>query len=61
MALHLLPISTMPEPSDEERVSRKVIVEHSAVTGTSRSVGITIGVIVVLALALIIYIVTHMR
>jgi hypothetical protein len=36
-------------------------VEHSAVTGTSRSVGITIGVIVVLALALIIYIVTHMR
>ena len=51
----------MQEPSDEERVSKKVIVEHSAATGTSRSVGYTIGIIVVIAVALIIYIVMHMR
>jgi hypothetical protein len=51
----------MPEPTDEERVSRKVIVEHSAASGTSRSVAYTIGIIVVIAVALIIYIVMHMR
>jgi len=51
----------MPEPNDEERISKKVIIEHSAATGTSRSVAYTIGVIVVIALALIIYIVTHMK
>ena len=61
MAPRLLPISTMPEPSDGERVSKKVVIEHSATTGTSRSVAYTIGVIVVIALALIIYIVMHMH
>jgi len=61
MALRLLPISTMPEPTDEEHVSKKVIVEHSANTGSSWNAGYTIGVIVVLAVALIIYIVMHMH
>jgi len=51
----------MPEPTDEEHVSRKVIVEHSANTGSSWNAGYTIGVIVVLAVALIIYIVMHMH
>lgn len=61
MAPRLLPIPTMPEPTDEERVSKKVIIEHSAATGTSRSVGYTIGVIAVIAIALIVYILMHMR
>ena len=61
MAPRLLPISTMAEPSDEERVSKKVIVEHSASTGTSKGVGYTIAVIAVIAIALIIYIVLHMH
>ena len=61
MAPRLLPISTMAEPSDEERISKKVIVEHSSATGTSKSVGYTIGIIAVIAIALIIYIVLHMH
>jgi hypothetical protein len=61
VAPHLLPISTMADPNDEEHVSRKVIVEHSANTGSSWNPGWTIGVIVVIAIALIIYIVMHMR
>jgi hypothetical protein len=51
----------MPEPSDEERVSKKVIVEHSASTGGSWSVGYTIAIIAVIAIALIIYIVLHIH
>ena len=50
----------MSEPNDEERLSRKVIVEHSA-GSRAGNVGITIGVIVVIAVALIIYIVMHMH
>ena len=50
----------MSEPSEEERVSKKVIVEHSA-GSRAGNVGITIGVIAVIAIALIIYIVMHMR
>jgi hypothetical protein len=51
----------MPEPSDEERISKRVVVEHSAASGTSRSVVYTIGVIVVIALALVVYILMHMH
>ncbi|MGZ7032885.1 MAG: hypothetical protein ACXVIJ_13065 [Thermoanaerobaculia bacterium] len=51
----------MSEPSDEERVSKKVIVEHTASTGSSKNAGYTIAVIAVIAIALIIYIVLHMK
>lgn len=46
---------------DEERVSRRVVYEHSASTGGSRSVGITIAIILILALILIGYILVHMH
>ena len=63
MALHLLPnpsMSTLP-PEDDERVSRKVVYEHTESSGSSHSAAITIIVIVVLALVLIGYILTHMH
>jgi len=63
MALHLLPnpsMSTLP-PEDDERVSRKVVYEHSATSGSSHSAAITIIVIVVIALVLIGYILMHVH
>ncbi|HXH40194.1 MAG TPA: hypothetical protein VNN08_16310 [Thermoanaerobaculia bacterium] len=46
---------------DDERVSRKVVYEHIATSGSSHSAGITIIVIVVLALVLIGYILMHLH
>jgi hypothetical protein len=46
---------------DDERVSRKVVYEHTATSGSSQSVSITIIVIVVLALILVGYILMHMH
>jgi hypothetical protein len=46
---------------DDERVSRKVIYEHSASSGSSHSSGAAILVIALVALALIAYIVMHMH
>jgi hypothetical protein len=63
VALHLLlspSMATLP-PEDDERVSRKVVYEHSATSGSSHSATITIIVIVVLALALIGYILMHVH
>jgi hypothetical protein len=73
----LLPNPNMPEPTederlrdretittnagDDERVSRKVVYEHSATSGSSHSASITIIVIVVLALILVGYILMHMH
>jgi Tfp pilus assembly protein PilV len=51
----------MPDRDDDEFVSRKVIVEHSASSGTSRETIVAIVVIVVIALALIGYIVMHIH
>jgi hypothetical protein len=45
----------------DERVSRKVVYEHTATSGSSHSAGITIIVIAVLALVLIGYILMHMH
>jgi hypothetical protein len=53
-------MSTLP-PDDDERVSRKVVYEHSASSGSSHSATITIVVIVVLALILIGYILMHVH
>ena len=51
----------MPDPEDDEYVSRKVIVEHSASSGSSKSVMIAVIGIVVIALVLIGYIVMHIH
>jgi hypothetical protein len=52
----------MPEPNDDdEYVSRKVIVEHSASSGSSRQTLIAVIVIAVIALALVGYIVMHIH
>jgi len=51
----------MPEPEDDEYVSRKVIVEHSASSGSSRQSIIAIAIIVVIALVLVGYIVMHIH
>ena len=53
-------MSQLP-PDDDERVSRKVVYEHSATSGSSHSTAITIIVIVVIALALIGYILMHVH
>ncbi|MEA2240231.1 MAG: hypothetical protein QOC81_4955 [Thermoanaerobaculia bacterium] len=53
-------MSTLP-PEDDERVSRKVVYEHSATSGSSHSAAITIVVIVVLAVILVGYIFMHMH
>jgi hypothetical protein len=49
------------EGDDDERVSRKVVYEHTASSGSSASAGITIVIISILALVLIGYILMHMR
>jgi hypothetical protein len=53
-------MSQLP-PDDDERVSRKVVYEHSASSGSSHSATVTIIVIVVLALILIGYILMHVH
>ena len=51
----------MPEPEDrEEHVERKVVYETVSSSSTKGS-AITIGVVIVIALALIIWIVMQMR
>ncbi len=62
MALHLLLNLSMPTPSnDDEQVSRKVIYEHTASSGSSHSAMITIIVIATAALVLIGYILMHVH
>ncbi len=54
-------VSMQPQNEDDEHVSRKVIVEHSASSGSS---GSTIGVIIaiaVIALLLVGYILMHLH
>lgn len=46
---------------DDEHVSRKVIYEHSASSGSGRSSGVAIIIIAIVALALVAYIVMHMH
>jgi hypothetical protein len=50
----------MPEPNDDNEY-RKVIVEHSASSGSSRQTLIAVIVIAVIALALVGYIVMHIH
>jgi hypothetical protein len=48
----------MPEPEDDERISKKVVYEHS--TSSRMNPGIIIA-IVVIAVALVVFILTHMH
>jgi hypothetical protein len=50
-----------PPTDDDERISRKVVYEQTETSGSSRSMGITILVIAVIAIALIGYILMHMH
>jgi hypothetical protein len=51
----------MPEPEEnDDLVSRRVVTETVSAS-TTRGTGITIGIIVVVALALIIWVVMQMR
>ncbi len=51
----------MPEPEDSEHhVERKVVYETVSSSST-RSTGITIGVVLVIAIALIVWVVMQMR
>lgn len=50
----------MPEPDNDEHVSRRVVTEvHHA--SSSRGTGITIGIVVVIAIALVVFVILQMR
>jgi hypothetical protein len=51
----------MPDPEDDEYVSKRVVVEHSASSGSSRSVGPTILVIAIVVIGIVAYVLTHMH
>jgi hypothetical protein len=62
VALHLLSLLPMPEPTEpDDQVSKKVIYEHVTSSGSSRNVMIVIGVILVIALVIVGYILTHIH
>ena len=62
VALHLLSLSGMPEPNEpDDVVSKKVTYEHVASSGSSRNVMIVIAVILVIALVIVGYILTHLH
>ena len=50
----------MPEPEENEHVSRRVVTETVHASST-RGTGITIGIIVVVAIALIVWVIMQMR
>ena len=55
----------MPDPNDplndDERVSKRVVYEHTSSGGTSRQTAITIAVIAVIAVVIVAYIFMHLR
>jgi len=63
VALHLLSLSSMPEPNEkpDDEVRRKVIYEHVSTSGTTRQNIVVIVVLLVLALVLVGYILLHMH
>jgi hypothetical protein len=52
---------TTNDGDDDERVSRKVVYEHTASSGSSHSTGITMIIIIVIAIVIIGYILMHMH
>jgi hypothetical protein len=62
VALQLLRLLPMPEPTEpDEEVRKKVVYEHVASSGTSRNMMIVIAVILVIALVIVGYILTHIH
>jgi hypothetical protein len=59
----LLLLSGMPDPNDqpEDEVRRKVVYEHVSTSGTSKQNVIVIVVLLVIALALVGWILMHMH
>ena len=60
MALLLLAIPSMPEPDDEHHVERKVVYETVS-SSSSRMTGVTVFVIIAIAIAVLAYIIMNMR
>ena len=61
MAPPLLTPLRMPEPEEHEgHAERRVIVETVS-TSSTKSTGVTIGIILVIAIALIVWVVMQMR
>lgn len=58
MAPQLLRLRSMPEP--EENLERKVVVE-TVTSSSTRSSALTMGIVIVIAIALIVWIVLQMR
>lgn len=63
MAPRLLPTASMSQPpiDDDEVVRRKVIYEHNVSSGSSRQAGVTIAVILAIAVALLAWILMHLH
>lgn len=59
MALPLLTPLSMPEPEDEDVVAKRVVYETRSASST-RGTGITMGIIAVIAIALIVWLVMQM-
>ncbi len=51
----------MPEPEDSEHHAERRVVYETVSTSSTKSSAITIGIIVVIALALIVWVVMQMR
>jgi hypothetical protein len=51
----------MPEPENDEQVSSHRVVTETVHASSTKGTGITIGIIVVVAIALIVWIVMQMR
>lgn len=51
----------MPEPDNDEQVSSRRVVTETVHASSTKGTGITIGIIVVLAIALIVWVVMQMR
>ena len=63
MALRLLLRLSMPDPNDQpdDEVRRKVVYEHVSTSGTTKQNIIVMVVLVVIALALVGWILMHMH
>lgn len=60
MALPLLTPLNMPESEDEDVVAKRVVYETRSASST-RGTGITMGIIAVVAIALIVWLVLQLR
>lgn len=61
MALPLLTPLRMSEPEESEEHSERRVVYETVSSSTTKNSGITIGIIAVIAIALIVWVVMQMR